>query len=585
MDLATSLNIINTPAAITKVATKPYEGQKPGTSGLRKKVKEFMKENYLENFVQAIFNTIPPTDLANPNILVVSGDGRFYNVEAIKLILRIAAANKVDEVHVGQYGWLSTPAVSAYIRQLNVDTNGTCVGGIILTASHNPGGLDNDFGIKFNGKNGGPALEDFTNKIYEHTTKITEYQIATNFTDEISLDAKGDYVFNKIEGRAKEFRVKIVDPADNYVKLMEKLFDFPKIHKLFERKDFSFCFDGLSGISGPYAKAIFLDKLKCPATFFSHYEPKQDFGGHHPDPNLTYAPELVKRMDVFHKDTGENAIIPEFGAACDGDVDRNMVLGKRFFVTPSDSVAIIAANYKSFLKDKLNGVARSMPTSGAIDFVAKKLGLQCYEVPTGWKFFGNLMDAKLISICGEESFGTGSDHIREKDGIWAILAWLSIIADRNQSTEIGKLVGVEHIVREHWKEFGRNYYSRYDYEEVDTEAANKVMEHLKTQFKAFEESQAGNKADIYEYTDPVDHSVSKNQGIRFLYSDGSRIIFRLSGTGSVGATIRVYFEKYESNPDKLNLDTAAALAEIIKTGLTLSNITALTGRNEPTVIT
>mmetsp|Transcript_14525 Transcript_14525/g.12332 ORF Transcript_14525/g.12332 Transcript_14525/m.12332 type:complete len:476 (+) Transcript_14525:354-1781(+) len=475
---------------------------------------------------------------------------------------------------------MSTPAVSCYIRKLNAQ-NHTCMGGFILTASHNAGGPENDFGIKYNAKNGGPALEDFTNAIYEHTQKISEYKIASKINYDLSKEAF--YVYDNVKREKGAFRLRIVNSTSDYIQLMESLYDFGAIKKLLARKDFTFCFDGLNGIAGPYAKEILINRLGADPKCLANCDPKPDFGGLHPDPNLVYAKDLVEKMDVFKKNT--NAQVPDFGAACDGDADRNMILGKRFFVTPSDSLAVLAANAGSFLKEKLSGVARSMPTSGAIDKVSQKMGYQCYETPTGWKFFGNLFDSGKIVLCGEESFGTGSNHIREKDGLWAVLAWLAILADKNKDTKEGELVTVEQIVTDHWKTFGRNYYSRYDFEEVDADAAKKVMEHLPTQFSKFESLKEGNKADIFDYTDPVDGSVSKNQGIRLMYADGTRVVFRLSGTGSVGATIRVYFEKAESDPAKINQETADALKEIIALGLELSNIEGLTGRKEPTVIT
>jgi len=479
---------------------------------------------------------------------------------------------------------MSTPAASNYIRKLNSGSNQNCMGGFLLTASHNPGGPENDFGIKYNAKNGGPAVESFTNEAYQHTTTISEYHIADDFTNKVDINKQGRYVLNNVARDRKEFVVQVVDSTKDYVELMEKLFDFQKLKKLFARKDFRFCFDALGGISGPYALAIFRDRLGADASLLVNCQPLPDFGGHHPDPNLVYAEDLVKKMD-FHKQRLSDDTVADFGAACDGDADRNMVLGKRFFVSPSDSLAVLVANSDAFLAQKPTGAARSMPTSGALDKVAEKLGLKLFETPTGWKFFGNLMDSGLIQVCGEESFGTGSDHIREKDGLWAVLAWLLVLAHKNENTPEGKLVSVEDILQEHWKQYGRNFYSRYDYEEVDTDAANKVMERLQTKFKEFEDLQQGNRADSFEYKDPVDGSVSKNQGLRFIYPDGTRVVFRLSGTGSVGATIRIYFEKYEKDASKVNQELAEALKEIIDLGLKLSDIKGLTGRNEPTVIT
>lgn len=376
------------------------------------------------------------------------------------MIMRLAVANGISEIHVPQNGLMSTPAVSGYVRNLNKTNKDACLGAIILTASHNAGGPENDFGIKFNLKNGGPALEDFTNKTYELSLKISEYHTTEyDFSKVIDLRKKGTYTFTGIEGTdKKQLKVVVVDSTADYVQMMRELFDFDKLKTLFQRKDFIFCFDGLSGISGPYAKAIFIEALGASPKYIFGCDPLPDFGGGHPDPNLTYAKNLVKVMDIFKK-AEAGTEIPDFGAACDGDADRNMILGKQFFVTPSDSLAVLAANAGAFLKGKLSGVARSMPTSGAIDKVAKKLGLDCYETPTGWKFFGNLMDSGRINLCGEESFGTGSDHIREKDGVWAILAWLSVLAEKNKGNE-GKLITVENIVTDFWKTFGRCYYSR-----------------------------------------------------------------------------------------------------------------------------
>ncbi|EGR28798.1 phosphoglucomutase 2, putative [Ichthyophthirius multifiliis] len=568
------------------VKTAPFAGQKPGTSGLRKKVTVIQEKNYLENFISSVFQALPQDQLKKENVLVVGGDGRYFNKQAIDLIIRIACAEGVDHIHVAQNGLMSTPAISAYIRYLTYEQKLNCIGGFILTASHNPGGPKNDFGIKFNISSGSPAMEDLTEKIYKYTTQINEYKISSQNLH-VDLSQKKEYVFQNVDRERKQFNVKIVDSTEHYISLMQKLFNFENLKKLFQRQDFKFKFDGMHGIAGPYAKRIFVDLLGADVKSLLNCEPKEDFGGGHPDPNLTYAQELVKILDVFHKSNSIPSNIPNFGAACDGDADRNMILGRQIFVTPSDSVAVLTAYYSSVFgsEGKILGVARSMPTSGALDKVAEKMGIKnIYEVPTGWKFFGNLMDAGKINICGEESFGTGSNHIREKDGIWAILAWLSILADKNvDKTQNGKFFGVEDIMKEFWQNFGRNYYQRYDYEAVDTESANQVMKHLEGQFEYFKGLQEGNKADIFNYTDPVDGSVSKNQGIRFIYADGSRITFRLSGTGSEGATIRVYFEQYSK--DQLFMKTEKALKDIIKVGLELSKIDQFTGRKEPSVIT
>mmetsp|Transcript_6263 Transcript_6263/g.7069 ORF Transcript_6263/g.7069 Transcript_6263/m.7069 type:complete len:577 (+) Transcript_6263:75-1805(+) len=557
--------------------TQPIEGQKPGTSGLRKKVAVFKQENYLANFVQSIFDVLDPTKLTG-STLVVSGDGRYYNREAIQLIIRIAAANGVGRLLIGKDGILSTPAVSTVIRERE---GGISFGGIILTASHNPGGPDADFGIKYNCENGGPAPEDVTNKIFTRTTNIDtikEAEIA-----DIALDTIGTIKFQKISGFGA-FSVEIIDSTEDYYKKMAELFDLDAIKTFLQRSDFKMIYDSMHGVAGPYAKKIFGEILGVEASRLLNANPSEDFNNGHPDPNLVYAKELVEAMSIFKDVTADT---PDFGAAADGDADRNMVLGKKFFVTPSDSLAIIAANHKAikYFKNGLSGVARSMPTSGAVDFVAKALKVDCYEVPTGWKFFGNLMDASKISLCGEESFGTGSDHIREKDGIWAVLAWLSILADKNTGVPEGSLVSVEKIVNDHWKTYGRNYYSRYDYEGVDTDAANQVFETLRGKFGHFTSTYAGATANEFEYHDPVDKSISKNQGLRFIFADGSRIIFRLSGTGSSGATIRLYLEKYTDDQEKVGMETAEALKDLVAIALELAEVEKLTGRKEPTVIT
>lgn len=471
---------------------------------------------------------------------------------------------------------MSTPACSSFIRKVNEKDADKCVGGILLTASHNPGGENEDFGVKFNTKNGGPALETLTNQMFEESKKITVVKKAK--VPAIDINKAGDHQFGKVQGFDFNFSVKVVDSCDNYVEQMKSLFDFDLIKKLVSRPDFKLVIDGMHGAAGPYAYRIFHDILGLPESNLMRCNILPDFGGHHPDPNLTYAEDLVKTMGIFeHK-----ADAPDFGAACDGDADRNMILGKNFFVTPSDSLAIIAANYKSipFLKGGISGAARSMPTSGALDFVMKKLGLDCYETPTGWKFFGNLLDAGKISLCGEESFGTGSFHIREKDGLWAILCWLAILADKNASSE--KLISVEEIVKQHWAEYGRNYYQRYDYENLSTEDADKVFDQVKASMAGFQGETEGNTAIIFDYTDPVDGSVSKNQGFIFKWADGSRFIFRKSGTGSSGATIRIYLERYSKEIDQ---DVKEALKVISEKALAVSKIHELSGRDKPTVIT
>lgn len=578
---------------LVKQVTKPYDGQKPGTSGLRKKVTVFQQEHYLANFVQATFDALP-TDKVIGSTIVVSGDGRYYSEQAIQIIIRIAAANGVRRVWVGQNGLLSTPAVSAIIRDHVGSDGGKAYGAFILTASHNPGGPHEDFGIKYNTENGGPALESLTDKIYEITKTIDEYLIADGIPNiDISKIA-----ISCFEGPSGRFEVEVFDATDVYAQLVKSIFDFDAIKCLLSRPNFSFLFDALHGVAGVYAKRIFLEELMASESSLINCTPKEDFGGGHPDPNLTYAKELVHRMGLGKSAPAEE--VPEFGAAADGDADRNMILGKRFFVTPSDSVAIIAANAVGsipYFSAGLKGVARSMPTSAALDVVAKGLGLKQYEVPTGWKFFGNLMDAGLISICGEESFGTGSDHIREKDGIWAVLAWLSILAYRNKDVPAdGKLVTVEDIVTQHWAKYGRHFYTRYDYENVDAGAAKDLIAYL---VKLQSDLPFINKlikdvrpevsevvhGDEFEYKDPVDASVSSHQGVRFLFKDGSRLIFRLSGTGSVGATIRLYIEQYESDSAKTGKDASEALAPLVDVALKLAKIEEFTGRSSPTVIT
>ncbi|XP_031491386.1 phosphoglucomutase, cytoplasmic 1 [Nymphaea colorata] len=578
---------------ISRKETTPFDGQKPGTSGLRKKVTVFQQPNYLHNFVQATFNALPDDKVKGASI-VVSGDGRYFSKDAIQIIIKMAAANGVRRVWVGQNGLLSTPAVSAVIRERVGADGSKASGAFILTASHNPGGPHEDFGIKYNMENGGPAPEAVTDKIFANTKSIKEYFIAEDLPD-VDISVIGLTSFTGPEG---PFDVDVFDSTSDYVKLMKEIFDFDSIRKLLASPKFTFCYDALHGVAGIYAKRIFVEELSADESSLMNCVPKEDFGGGHPDPNLTYAKELVVRMGLGgggHVDEP-----PEFGAAADGDADRNMVLGKRFFVTPSDSVAIIAANAVQaipYFSSGLKGVARSMPTSAALDVVARHLNLKFFEVPTGWKFFGNLMDAGMCSICGEESFGTGSDHIREKDGIWAVLAWLSILAFKNKDKLHGeKLVSVEDIVRDHWSIYGRHYYTRYDYENVDAGDAKELMAHLVKLQASLPDvngmikgirSDVSNvvQADEFEYKDPVDSSVSKHQGIRYLFEDGSRLVFRLSGTGSVGATIRLYIEQYEKDPSKTGRDSQDALAPLVEVALKLSKMQEFTGRSAPTVIT
>jgi len=587
----TSLNKMK----ISRKPTKPYEGQEPGTSGLRKKTTVFMQENYVENFVQSTFNAIGADKLKGCT-LVVGGDGRYYNTTMIQTISAMAAANGVAKVTIGQNGLLSTPAVSALIRRHD---DGNPLGGFILTASHNPGGKDNDCGIKYNVENGGPAPEKITSKIFEGTKTISEYLIMENFPV-IDLTKIGEAKITD------EFTVQIIDCAAAYVELMKEVFDFDLLKSLLERDNFKFIYDAMHGVAGPYAKAIFKDELGVPEDCLKNCTPLEDFGNGHPDPNLTYAHDLVEACGLNGKGEKLDEVtdVPDMGAAADGDADRNMILGKQFFVTPSDSVAVIAANAEQcipFFRDHggLKAIARSMPTSAAADLVAKKMGTSIFQVPTGWKFFGNLMDSSVLGgeeynplICGEESFGTGSNHIREKDGIWAVLCWMSIVAHRNKDKAAGEdLVSIEKIVEEHWTTFGRNYYSRYDYENVEKEKATAMMASLTERIKS---GLSGTEllpgyvlgdCDEFEYHDPVDKSVSSNQGWRFNFTDGSRFVFRLSGTGSVGATIRLYLEKYESDPSKISQPTADALADLVKAALEFSKIEEFTGRDAPTVIT
>ncbi len=542
---------------IQTIPTTPFNDQKPGTSGLRKKVTVFQTPNYLENFVQSIFDSL---EGFQGETLVVGGDGRFYNDTAVHTILKMAAANGFGRVLVGQSGLLSTPAASCVIRKHKA------FGGIILSASHNPGGPNGDFGIKYNISNGGPAPEKYTEAMFAHSKTISEYKILD--AENIDLDTQGNYILG-------EMKVEVIDPVADYAELMEELFDFPKLKAMFMSGKFRMCFDAMHAITGPYASHILEEKLGAPQGTVINGTPLPDFGGGHPDPNLVYAEELVEIMYGSHA--------PDFGAASDGDGDRNMILGNRFFVTPSDSLAIMAANahrIKGYSRG-ISGVARSMPTSAAADRVAERLGIESFETPTGWKFFGNLLDANKCTLCGEESFGTGSNHVREKDGLWAVLFWMNIIAERHQS--------VEEIVTEHWRNYGRNIYSRHDYEAVDANIANTIMEELRSRFDSLMGHGFGSycieKADDFSYTDPIDKSVSKNQGVRILFTDGSRIVFRLSGTGTEGATVRIYLEKYEPHPEKQNIDAQEALADLIDIAEELTGLKAKTGLTGPTVIT
>ncbi|QSB01126.1 alpha-D-glucose phosphate-specific phosphoglucomutase [Methylomonas sp. BW4-1] len=540
---------------ITK--TTPYDDQKPGTSGLRKKVKVFQQPKYLENFVQSIFDSLEDFQ---GKTLVIGGDGRYFNRKAIQIIIKMAAANGFGELIIGQGGLLSTPAASNIIRKYNA------FGGIVLSASHNPGGPEEDFGIKYNVGNGGPAPEKFTDKLYENTKTITGYKKA-RFGD-IDLDLIGEVEKGGV-------KIRIIDSVADYAELMAKIFDFDLLKQSIHNGFITLRFDAMHAITGPYAKHILEDTLgAAPGSVFNAV-PLEDFGGGHPDPNMAHAHELCEIM--FGADA------PTFGAASDGDGDRNMVMGANIFVTPSDSLAIMAANAKlipAYAKG-ISGVARSMPTSQAVDRVADKLSLPCYETPTGWKFFGNLLDADKITICGEESFGSGSNHVREKDGLWAVLFWLNLIARKRES--------VEDIVHEHWQKYGRDIYCRHDYEAVDSEIANGIVEHLRSQLSSLPGKSWGDYevkfADEFSYTDPVDGSVSSNQGIRIGFVNGSRIVFRLSGTGTVGATLRIYLERYERDVSKHDQDAQVALAELIEIAEQLCEVKKRTGRTEPDVIT
>jgi phosphoglucomutase len=542
---------------VRDIGTTPFADQRPGTSGLRKKVAVFAQPNYLENFVQAIFDTIAAPQ---GSTLVLGGDGRHHNREAIQTILRMAAANGFGRVIVGRAGLLSTPAASHVIRSY------ATFGGIILSASHNPGGPDGDFGIKYNTENGGPAPERVTEAIAARAKVLTRYRTLDAFP--VPLDLIG-------EARLGPMTVQIIDPVGDYATLMESLFDFDALRELLSGGGFRMRYDAMHAVTGPYATEILERRLGAPPGTVMNGEPLTDFGGGHPDPNLTYAPELVAMMNATDA--------PDFGAASDGDGDRNMILGARFFVTPSDSLAVLAANatLAPGYARGLAGVARSMPTSQAVDQVARELGLKCHETPTGWKFFANLLDAGAITLCGEESFGTGSDHVREKDGLWAVLFWLNILARHQRS--------VEDVVREHWVRFGRNFYTRHDYEALPADAATDVFERVRRQVPTLSGARAGPfrivTADEFSYYDPIDGGLSERQGLRILLEGGRRIVFRLSGTGTEGATIRIYVESYEPDPSRHRADPQTALAPLIDVAHQLSELRERTGRAVPTVIT
>jgi len=542
--------------SIVTVATTPFPGQRPGTSGLRKKVHVFEQPGYLENFVQSLFDGLEGSE---GQTLVLGGDGRYLNRQAIQVILRMAAAQGFGRVLVGQGGILSTPALSAVIRKHRAH------GGIVLSASHNPGGPDGDFGIKYNAGNGGPASEAVTEGIYARTQTLLQYRISD--AGPVDIDRIGTR-------ELEQMKVEVIDPVADYAELMRQCFDFDAIARLFAG-GFRMRFDAMSAVGGPYAKAILEGQLGAPPGTVVNAEPLEDFGGHHPDPNPVNAHDLIAHL------SGPDA--PEFGAASDGDADRNMIVGRNFPVAPSDSLALLAAHASVAPRYRagLAGIARSMPTSTAADRVAAALGIPCYETPTGWKFFGNLLDAGRVTLCGEESYGTGSDHVREKDGVWAVLFWLNILAATGRS--------VEDLVRAHWARFGRNYYSRHDYEAVDTGAAETLMTALRAKLPGLAGQQLEGHlvalADDFSYTDPVDGSVTTGQGVRLVFADGSRIVFRLSGTGTEGATLRVYLERYEADLARQDISTQTALAPLIGMAERFARIVHHTGRHGPSVVT
>ena len=542
---------------IETITSEPYKDQNPGTSGLRKKVKVFQQPGYLENFVQSIFDSLEDV---NGKTLVLGGDGRYFNRIAIQIIIKIAAANGFGELIIGQGGLLSTPAASNLIRKYKA------FGGLILSASHNPGGPDEDFGIKYNVENGGPAPEKYTHAFYERSQHIDCYLTAR--IEDIDLDHIGSQ-------QLENLKITIIDPVTDYAELMQSIFDFNLLKQSISSGYITLIFDAMSAITGPYAKRILIDILGATPESLINAEPLEDFGGHHPDPNLAHAHELAERM--FSADA------PTFGAASDGDGDRNMITGSHIFVTPSDSLAIMAANahlIPAYAKG-LKGVARSMPTSQAVDRVAAKYHIPCYETPTGWKFFGNLLDAGEITLCGEESFGTGSDHVREKDGLWAVLFWLNLIAVKRQT--------VADIVHDHWRIFGRDIYCRHDYESVETTTANGIIDHLRNQLATLPGQSFGEYtvkyADEFCYEDPIDGSISSNQGIRIGFENGSRMVFRLSGTGTVGATLRIYIERFEDDATRHDQDAQVALKDLINLAEQFCEIKKRTGRSEPNVIT
>jgi phosphoglucomutase len=541
---------------IRTVTTTPFADQRPGTSGLRKHTGDFLQPRYLDNFIQAIFDTVR---VPHGSVLVLGGDGRFGNREAAQVIIRMAAANGYGRVIVGCNGLLSTPAASHLIRSRRAS------GGIILSASHNPGGPDGDFGVKYNGADGGPAPASVTDAIALTASRLTRY--LTIDADDVALDTPAEHPLG-------DMTVEVVDPVADYASLMEQLFDFDRMRAML-RGGFRMRFDAMNAVTGPYATEILERRLGAPQGTVMRGAPLPDFGGGHPDPNLTYAAELV---DVMRR-----ADAPDFGAASDGDGDRNMILGRGIFVTPSDSLAILAANATLVpgYASGLAGVARSMPTSAAVDRVAASLGVPVFETPTGWKYFVNLLDAGRVTLCGEESFGTGSSHVREKDGLWAVLFWLDVLAARRQS--------VADVVRGHWRQFGRNYYTRYDYEELPLDVAHALMNRLRSIAPTLAGREYGGEhittGDDFAYTDPIDGSIAEQQGIRLLCEGGSRIVYRLSGTGTTGATLRVYVEGYTAPGGRLDLAPAQALGDLMRAALDIAEVAPRTGRDAPTVIT
>ena len=541
---------------IQTVATQAFTGQRPGTSGLRKKVQVFLQPHYLENFVQALFDGL---DGSAGQTLVLGGDGRFHNRTAVQTILRMAAAHGFGRVLVGRGGILSTPAVSCVIRKHKA------YGGIVLSASHNPGGPDGDFGIKYNVANGGPAPEKITDGIYARSQTLTAYRISDAAA--VDIDSLGAQ-------RVEQMAVEVIDPVADYAALMQECFDFPAIRRLFA-SGFRLRCDAMNAVGGPYAKVILEQQLGAPPGTVVNATPLEDFGGLHPDPNPANAADLIAHMDAPDA--------PDLGAATDGDADRNMIVGRGFPIAPSDSLALLAAHATVAPRYRagIAGIARSMPTSTAADRVARALGVPCYETPTGWKFFGNLLDAGKVTLCGEESYGTGSDHLREKDGLWAILFWLNILAATGES--------VESLVRTHWARHGRNYYSRHDYEGLDSAAAEQLMADLRARLPALAGQQLHGRrvtlADDFSYTDPVDGSLAQRQGVRVIFEDGARVVLRLSGTGTEGATLRLYLESFESDPSRHHLAAQAALAPLITIAHELARIEAHTCRREPNVVT